>query len=147
MDIPLGGLLGTDALDVSTTAELEVNASNHTNVTNKMRSMPYGHHLVRSKNLGPQLGSVTLRLALKPNENTYDKVHPEHKSAQDLNEVTDGAVYGGKVDDENFNRGAYGLSEGAISRSAAATGSVAYTKEKPRKGVVNIPPPLQCTLQ
>ena len=136
VDIPLGGLLGTDALDVSTTAELEVNVSNHTNVTNKMRSMPYGHHLVRSKPLGPQLGSVTVRLALKPDASTYSHVYPEHKSAQDLNEASDGTAYAGQVDDEGFNRGTYGLSKGAIGRSAAAAGTVAYTKEeeKLRKG-------------
>jgi len=116
VDVPLGGVLNTDAMDVAVTCELNADMSNLTNVVTRMQAMPFGHQLVRAKPLGPKMGSISCRITLKPDATTAIDVFG-------LRDKTDDDFV---VDDDNFNPNRYGLPKKSKKASAQASTS-AYT--------------------
>lgn len=64
VDIPLGGLLGTESLDASVTCELEVDKNTLASVIARAHLLPLAGRHSGSDKLGPKLGNITARLTL-----------------------------------------------------------------------------------
>ncbi len=115
VNIPLGGLLAAEALQCRATVEIQANMTQHLSVVSKMQSMPYGHQLIRARPLGPSMGTLTVKLCLRPDAETAD--------------LAAGMVSEGdserKVDDIRFDRQKYGLPTNSSSaKNSAVSGTV-----------------------
>jgi hypothetical protein len=61
VDIPLGGLLGTEELDAIVTCEIESDVSTQSLVEGRMSRLPYSNQVKSLIPLGPKLGSISAR--------------------------------------------------------------------------------------
>ena len=70
MNIPLGGLLGTEGLDAIVTCEFEADKSTMATVLGRQQLLPLSSRSTNQVALGPKLGKITCRLTVISDSNT-----------------------------------------------------------------------------
>lgn len=70
MNIPLGGLLGTEGLDAIVTCELEADKNTLATVLGRQQLLPLSSRNNSQAALGPKLGKITCRLTVISDSNT-----------------------------------------------------------------------------
>jgi hypothetical protein len=70
MNIPLGGLLGTEGLDAIVTCEFEADKNTMATVLGRQQLLPLSSRSTNQVALGPKLGKITCRLTVISDSNT-----------------------------------------------------------------------------
>lgn len=93
VDVPLSGLINTESLDAIVTCQLTADAATLASVTDRLSSLPTGSQRLYRSNLSSKMGSITLRLCLRPDEGLSDeKMSDRNTSSGRDNDIETKAV-------------------------------------------------------